>query len=109
MSAFVIFDIDVHDPEAYEGYRRIGAPTVAAFGGRFLVRGGETETLEGDWSPKRVVVLEFESAERARAWYRSSSYQEAKRLREGAAHTIGILADGYAPAPVAADASTVTP
>ena len=103
MSAFVIFDIDVHDPKAYEEYRRIGAPTVAAFGGRFLVRGGETETLEGDWAPKRVVVLEFESAERARAWYRSTSYQEAKRIREGAAHTIGLLADGYAPPPAPHD------
>ena len=98
MSAFVIFDIDVHDADAYEDYRRIGAPTVAAFGGRFLVRGGETEMLEGDWAPKRVIVLEFETAERARAWYRSASYQDAKRIRERAAHTIGILAEGYASA-----------
>lgn len=98
MSAFVIFDIDVHDADAYEDYRRIGAPTVAAFGGRFLVRGGETEMLEGDWAPKRVIVLEFETAERARAWYRSASYQDAKRIRERAAYTIGILAEGYASA-----------
>ena len=105
MSAFVIFDIDVHDAEAYEAYRRIGAPTVAAFGGRFLVRGGETESLEGGWAPKRVVVLEFETAERARAWYRSASYQDAKRIREGAARTIGILADGYASASTSASTS----
>lgn len=108
MSAFVIFDIDVHDAEAYEAYRRIGAPTVAAFGGRFLVRGGETESLEGGWAPKRVVVLEFETAERARAWYRSASYQDAKRIREGAARTIGILADGYASASASASASALS-
>ncbi|CAI8696046.1 DUF1330 domain-containing protein [Burkholderia cepacia] len=98
MSAYVVFDIDVHDVDAYQAYRRLGAPTVAAYGGRFLVRGAEVETLEGDWAPKRVVVLEFESAERAREWYRSEGYQAAKRLREPAARTLGILADGYVPA-----------
>ncbi|MCA8243731.1 MULTISPECIES: DUF1330 domain-containing protein [Burkholderia] len=99
MSAYVVFDIDIHDVDAYQAYRRLGAPTVAEYGGRFLVRGVEVETLEGEWSPKRVVVLEFESAERARAWYRSEGYQAAKLLREPAARTNGILAEGYVPAP----------
>jgi len=99
MSAYVVFDIDIHDVDAYQAYRRLGAPTVAEYGGRFLVRGVEVETLEGEWSPKRVVVLEFESAERARAWYRSEGYQAAKLLREPAARTTGILAEGYVPAP----------
>ncbi|KWB66728.1 D-fructose-6-phosphate amidotransferase [Burkholderia ubonensis] len=98
MAAYVVFDIDVLDSDAYQDYRRLGAPTVAAFGGRFLARGGGVETLEGDWAPKRIVVLEFETAERARAWYDSDGYREARRLRERAARTIGILVDGYVPA-----------
>ncbi|WP_028224638.1 DUF1330 domain-containing protein [Paraburkholderia ferrariae] len=94
MACFIVFDIDVHDPAGYEEYRRLGAPTVADYGGRFVVRGGVAENLEGNWSPSRVVVLEFDSAERARAWYASTEYQTAKAVRDRTAHSIGIIVQG---------------
>ena len=65
MSAYVIVEIEVLDPVRYEEYKRLAPPSIAAFGGRYVVRGGRSETLEGDWSPKRIVILEFEGLERA--------------------------------------------
>ena len=94
MPAYIVFDIDIHDPHAYEEYRRLGAPTLAPYGGRFLARGGAAQTLEGDWSPKRVVVLEFDSTEQAQAWYQSTEYQTAKAFRDRSAHSIGIMVEG---------------
>lgn len=98
MTAYIVFDIDVHDARGYEEYREIGAPTVAEFGGRFLVRGGEAATLEGAWSPRRVVVLEFDSIDRAKAWYESDGYRRARDIRERTARTIGIIVQGAPPA-----------
>ena len=72
MPAYVIAHIDVKDPVRYEDYKRMVPPSIAAFGGRFLARGGATETLEGEWRPKRLVIVEFPSA-RARAWWHSSA------------------------------------
>lgn len=94
MSAYVILDIDIHDNDGYQEYRRLGAPTVAQYGGRFLVRGGTAENLEGPWAPKRVVVIEFDSAEAAHAWHRSVEYQAAKAIRDRTARTIGIVVEG---------------
>ena len=94
MAALVIVDIDVKDPVRYEEYRRLAGPTVAAYGGRFLVRGGETVTLEGTWRPKRLVVLEFPSAARAREWWESEAYRPVKRIREESAAAEMILAEG---------------
>ena len=71
MAAYVIADIEVTDPAGYEEYRRLAPPTITAFGGRYLARGGTTETLEGDWSPRRCVILEFPSMENFRAWWAS--------------------------------------
>ena len=65
MAAYIIVEIDITDPERYEQYRQQAGATVRAHGGKYIVRGGKAETLEGDWRPKRIVVLEFESAERA--------------------------------------------
>ena len=87
MSAYVIVEIEVLDPVRYEEYKRLAPPSIAAFGGRYVVRGGRTETLEGDWSPKRIVILEFESLERARQWWDCSEYRDAKRLRQEIART----------------------
>lgn len=82
MSAYVIVDVDVTDPAAYDEYRRQSAATVAAYGGRFLIRGGAVETLEGDWQPTRIVVLEFETVQRAREWWSSPEYEAIKPIRQ---------------------------
>jgi uncharacterized protein (DUF1330 family) len=94
MAAYVIVDIDVTDPVKYEEYKKIAAPTVAAFGGRYIVRGGKVEALEGDWRFERLVVLEFPTAERAREWWRSESYRGAKALRHASAKSKMILVEG---------------
>jgi uncharacterized protein (DUF1330 family) len=83
--AYVIVEADVHDPEAYKAYMAESPGAIAAGGGRFVVRGGETVTLEGDWHPTRVVVLEFEDLDAARRWYESDRYQAVRKLREGRA------------------------
>lgn len=94
MAAYVIVEIDVTDPVGYEEYRRLGPPTVAAYGGKFVVRGGKTEVLEGSWTPKRLVVLEFENVERAREWWISKEYSAAKQVRHRTAITNMIVVDG---------------
>jgi len=94
VSAYVIVEIEVLDPVRYEEYKRLAPPSIAAFGGRYVVRGGRAETLEGDWNPKRIVVLEFESLERARRWWGCSEYRDAKRLRQEIARTRMIAVEG---------------
>ncbi len=94
MPAYVIVETDIHDPEQYEHYKAASPGAVAAGGGRFLVRGGELSVLEGDWKPKRLVVLEFEDLEAAKRWYDSPAYQEAIRLREGAANLRMVAVEG---------------
>jgi uncharacterized protein (DUF1330 family) len=85
MSAYVIAEVDVTDPERYARYREVVPASLEAHGGRFLARGGETATLEGDWQPKRIVVLEFDDLEAAKRWYASPEYREARDIRAGAA------------------------
>jgi len=68
MFAYVIVEIDVTDPIGYEEYKKQAGATVAQHGGKYIVRGGKTEVLEGDWKPKRIVVLQFESMQRAKEW-----------------------------------------
>ena len=94
MSAYVIVDIQVTDPVGYEEYKKLAPPIVAAYGGRYLARGGKTETLEGDWSPKRLVILEFESVERAKAWLNSPEYRAARQLRHQTAKTNMVVVEG---------------
>ena len=98
MPAFVIVDITVEDPETYARYREMVPPSIAAYGGRFLARGGATETLEGTWSPRRLVLLEFPTPERARAWWASPEYAEAKALRQSCSRAEMLLVEGV-PAP----------
>lgn len=95
-NAYVICDIEVTDPAAYEEYKKLSLPAVEKHGGRFVVRGGATEVLEGDRRPNRIVVLEFPSVEAARTWYDSPDYVEARRVREGAAQGSFILVEGAA-------------
>jgi uncharacterized protein (DUF1330 family) len=94
MPAYIIVETDVTDPEQYEQYKAASPSVVAAGGGRFVVRGGELAVLEGDWSPKRIVMLEFEDLEAAKRFYESPEYQEAKKLREGAASLNMIAVEG---------------
>ena len=94
MSAYVIVEIDVHDPVGYEEYKKQAAATVHAHGGKYIVRGGKTEVLEGDWQPKRIVVLEFESMERAEDWLNCEEYREPRKIRHATAKTNMILVEG---------------
>src|SRR5262245_20421155 len=94
MPAYVIVETDVHDPDQYEHYKAASPGAIAAGGGRFVVRGGELAVLEGEWRPKRLVVLEFEDLDAAKRWYESPEYQEAKQLREGAATLHMVAVEG---------------
>ncbi len=95
MSAYVIVDIIVTDPEIYPDYMAIAQKAVAQYGGRYLARGGQTDTLEGDWLPKRLVILEFPTIEQAKTWWNSPEYAPAKRLRHTAASSKMIVIEGY--------------
>lgn len=94
MPAYVIVEIEVHDPETYEEYKRLAPPIVAAYGGQYLARGGRTETLEGDWSPRRLVILRFESMERAQEWWHSPEYAPVKAMRHRSADSKMVLLEG---------------
>jgi len=94
MSAYVIAEVNVTDPVAYEGYKKLTPGTLALFNGKFVVRGGQTESLEGDWKPNRIVVLEFPSMDQARAWYNSPEYTTAKKIRQQASTGKMILVEG---------------
>jgi uncharacterized protein (DUF1330 family) len=94
MPAYLIVDIDVTDPVRYEDYKKLGAATLEPYGGKYRVRGGAASALEGDWNPGRVVVIEFPSEERARAWWSSREYAPAKAIRQAAARTRMILVPG---------------
>ena len=94
MTAYVISDIKVNDSAAYPEYVALSPATVAAYGGRFLARAGRTEKLEGDWLPTRLVILEFESIERAKQWLDSPEYAPVKALRHKAAHTNMVVIEG---------------
>ncbi len=94
MPAYVIADVDVHDMELYREYAKLVPDTLVPYGGRFVVRGGNWEPLEGDWRPARVVVLEFPSAEQARQWYASQEYATAMAMRHRASDGKLILVEG---------------
>jgi len=94
MSAYVVVEVEITDPERFKDYQAMVPATIAAFGGKYLVRGGEVETLEGSWNPSRVVVLEFESVEQAKRWWDSDEYREARDLRQATASTNMIVVQG---------------
>ena len=96
MSAYIIVDVQVTDPEVYTGYTKLVPATVEDYGGKFIVRGGAAENMEGDWEPNRVVVLEFESVAQAKAWYNSEEYREPKGIRHSASHAKMIVVEGAA-------------
>ena len=94
MPAYVVVDISVNDAVTYERYKLLATGAIAAHGGRYLARGGATQTLEGDWTPSRLVILEFPTSAKARAWWESVEYSEAKALRQASADTRMVLLDG---------------
>jgi uncharacterized protein (DUF1330 family) len=98
MPAYLISTIEITDPAAYEEYRKLVGPVLQKFGGKFLVRGGKIDYLEGEWKPRRVVVVEFDSMERARAFSDSPEYAPAKAARHRASVSSVIVVDGLPPA-----------
>ena len=94
MAAYVVVDIEVLEPVEYEEYKVLAAPTVAAYGGRYVARGGTVEVLEGDWIPNRLVVLEFPTVAQAQAWWASPEYGPAKAIRQRTASTNMVLVAG---------------
>jgi uncharacterized protein (DUF1330 family) len=94
MAAYVIANIQVTDPARYEEYKLQAQATIAAYGGRYLARGGKHEVLEGHWSPHRLVILEFESYERALEWYESQEYGPAKDLRRNISISELVVVEG---------------
>ncbi len=94
MPAYIIADVEVTNPEIYEEYKKVVPQTISAYGGKYLVRGGEAEKLEGDWVPRRMVILEFESIERAKEWWASEDYKAPKALRQSAALTNLVIVEG---------------
>jgi uncharacterized protein (DUF1330 family) len=94
MTAYLIGEIEVTDPSVYEEYRRQVLPVVQKYGGKFIVRGGKVETLEGGWAPKRLVALEFPSMEQARKFYRSPEYAPLIVLRKKASRGKLVIVEG---------------
>jgi uncharacterized protein (DUF1330 family) len=94
MAAYVVVNVDVRDPAEYETYKRLAPPSIAAYGGRYVVRGGAVNVLEGGWVPKRLVILEFPTVEQARAWWASPEYAPAKALRQACAHSDLLVVAG---------------
>jgi uncharacterized protein (DUF1330 family) len=94
MPAYVIVEVDVHNSQEYEEYKLLTPASIAAYDGKFIVRGGSTQTLEGEWQPGRMVVLEFPSVERAKEWWASEEYAPAKEIRHRNATTKMIVVEG---------------
>jgi uncharacterized protein (DUF1330 family) len=94
MPAYIIADIQVTDPVAYDDYRPLAAASIARFGGRFIVRGGKVDLLEGEPQPERIVVIEFPDADTARRWYQSEEYQTALKIRQATSRGRVLLVEG---------------
>jgi uncharacterized protein (DUF1330 family) len=94
MPAYIIVDLEITDAALFEQYRASVPATINAYGGKYLVRGGAYETLEGIWQPKRVIVLEFPSMARLKEWYGSNEYAPLMALRKKCATTNVIAIEG---------------
>jgi uncharacterized protein (DUF1330 family) len=94
MPAYLIAEVDVIDPAAYEDYRKQVPPIIAKYGGRYLVRGGKVESKEGGWTPPRFVIVEFPTMEQARKFYDSPEYAPVLAIRKRASRSRLILAEG---------------
>lgn len=94
MAAYLIADVDVTDPDLYELYKKDLPATLEPYGARYVVRGGATDVLEGDWSPKRLVIIEFPDMARLKAWYQSSAYRPLMTLRQRSARARLLAIEG---------------
>ena len=94
MAAYVFADVHIQDPAAFDEYRQRVPASIAAHGGRYLVRGGNVEVLEGEFDARRIIILEFPNMEAIRTWYNSVEYQELLRSRDRAAKTLLITIEG---------------
>ena len=94
MSAYIIVEIEVTDPVGYEKYKNLAGATVEKYDGKYIVRGGKTEVLEGDWQPKRMVVLEFPTMKRAKEWLNCEEYREPRKMRHATAKTNMLVIEG---------------
>lgn len=94
MKAYIIVDVVINDPVRYEDYKKLTPGSLVPYEGKFIVRGGATETLEGDWKPGRIVILEFPSRQQAKAWWSSDGYAPAKALRQATSITRMIMVEG---------------
>ena len=94
MAAYIVVDVEITNPEEYRTYTQQVLPTIEKYGGKFIVRGGQTEALEGDWQPGRFVILEFPGVEQARTWYSSPEYTAIIGIRHRASNSRMLLAQG---------------
>lgn len=94
MTAYVVVEVEVHDPDRYREYMKLAPPAIEAYGGKYLARGGETDLFEGKDEPKRIVILEFESMQQARSFVDSEEYREARALRNATASSRIYCVDG---------------
>ncbi len=94
MTAYILLDIEVQDAAGYEEYKKLAPASIEQYGGKYIVRGGKSETLEGDWTPSRVVVLQFPSVDQAKRWLNSPEYQEARAMRHQYARTQMVVVEG---------------
>ncbi|MGZ3646050.1 MAG: DUF1330 domain-containing protein [Ktedonobacteraceae bacterium] len=94
MAGYIVVDVEITDPNEYQTYAKQTAATIERYGGNFLVRGGEPETLEGGWKTKRLVIIEFPSIEQAKAWYNSPEYLAIIGIRHHAANSKMLLVQG---------------
>jgi len=94
MSAYVVVNVTVTNPDGYQEYVREVQPSIAAYGGRYLVRGGRTEVLEGGFAPRRFVIVEFRDSETAHSWWNSPEYAAAKKIRQANATTDLFIVEG---------------
>jgi len=95
MKAYALVDIHITDPVRYEDYKKLTAATLTPYGGKFIVRGGARETLEGEWTSDRTVILEFPSMDKARAWWASDEYAPAKAIRQSASNARMVLLEAF--------------
>jgi uncharacterized protein (DUF1330 family) len=94
MAAYIIVDIEITDPAGYEEYKKLAGATVEKYGAEYIVRGGDPENLEGDWQPKRIVILRFADRERAKAWLNCTEYADPRKMRHATANSRMIVVDG---------------
>src|SRR5579862_9344481 len=95
MAAYIIVDVTIYNEKEYEVYRSLTPASIKAYDGKFIVRGGKTEIIEGEWNPGRLVILEFPTADRAKEWWNSLEYSKIKKIRLENAKSNMILVEGY--------------